>query len=85
MMRGSFIEQLEAAANETDDLDASSMLRRAALRLQATAGVPLPVHVFEALHFAAVEMDIEPRELISQIVEEWLLSTGYLAPADEPE
>ncbi|MER9079984.1 hypothetical protein [Mesorhizobium sp. M0895] len=81
MTRSSFAEELESAADRIEDMSRADLqinIRRAALILGNTAGVPLEPAVEEALNSIAAEMGIGRADLIQIVLREWLETNAYL-------
>ncbi|MER9526672.1 hypothetical protein NKI96_24405 [Mesorhizobium sp. M0292] len=81
MIRRSFPEELESAADRIADIsraDLQVILRHAALLLRNIAGVPLKPAVAVALDSIATEMGIGRSDLIQSVLREWLETNAYL-------
>ncbi|MER8753737.1 hypothetical protein NKH57_31865 [Mesorhizobium sp. M1050] len=80
MIRRSFAEELESAADRIADITRAVLqviLRRAALLLRNVAGVPLEPAIADALDSIATEMGIGRSDL-QIVLREWLETNAYL-------
>lgn len=81
MTRRSFAEELENAASQIAEFsraDLKALLRRAALRIRNSNGLPLEPHVDDILASIAAGLEMSKAELISRLLTEWLEDNGYL-------
>lgn len=81
MARQSIAVELESAADRIGDVsraDLQIILRRAALMLRNTTGVPLEPATEDALNSIAAEMKVGRSYLIQVILREWLETNAYL-------
>ncbi|MER8573499.1 MAG: hypothetical protein E5V66_16230 [Mesorhizobium sp.] len=81
MTRQSIAVELESAADRIGDVsraDLQIILRRAALMLRNTTGVPLEPATEDALNSIAAEMKVGRSYLIQVILREWLETNAYL-------
>ncbi|MGX9118899.1 hypothetical protein ACWTU6_19865 [Mesorhizobium sp. BHbsci] len=81
MIRRSFAEELESAADRIADIsraDLQVILRRAALLLRNVAGVPLEPAIADALDSIASEIGIGRSDLVQIVLHEWLETNAYL-------
>lgn len=81
MTRVSVAEELESAAERIADMsraDLQIILRRAALMLRNSAGVPLEPPIEDVLSSIATEIAVGRSDLIRMIIREWLETNAYL-------
>jgi hypothetical protein len=82
MTRRSFAEELENAASHIADVspaDLKALIRRAALRLRNSTGLPLDPDADNVLASIASGLEMPKAELISRLITEWLEDNGYLS------